>query len=182
MRPQKINKFSPHFSLTELIASSTAQRLDIRNIPGKKEQQNLKALCETCLEPIRIAYGRPIKINSGYRCYELNKRIGGSPNSQHTKGEAADLDIFAGEREDLRRGVARLCILAIELKLPFDQLILEDLNSPGCGWVHISHKREGKNRGEVRRKFYKGHQPKEFEGRYPLISPIMLIDMLQEYL
>lgn len=48
------------------------------------------------LEDLRELVGRPIKVNSGYRCAEHNKKIGGSKNSQHVQGTAADLAVPAG--------------------------------------------------------------------------------------
>ena len=52
---------------------------------------NIKALVDNVLDPLREAYGKPINVNSGFRCEKHNKEVGGVPNSQHVKGEAADI-------------------------------------------------------------------------------------------
>jgi uncharacterized protein YcbK (DUF882 family) len=83
---------------------------------------------------LRDAYGKPITINSGYRCAELNKKVGGVATSQHTKGQAADCGC------DDPLALARLII---ELGLPFDQMGLYPT------FVHLSYKRDGKNRGQI---------------------------------
>lgn len=78
------------------------------------------------LDEIRGGYGKPIYINSGYRCAELNKLVGGKPNSQHLKGEAADLRFDI----DLLNFIIQFC--------HFDQLIIE--KSKNSKWIHISFK------------------------------------------
>lgn len=90
-------KLTDHFSLSEFTRSSTADRLHINNtidlsVPsGQSVFKNLKNLCEQVLEPLREHFGIPVVICSGYRCPQLNKAVGGVPNSQHLKGEAADI-------------------------------------------------------------------------------------------
>ena len=76
-------KLSKHFSLKEVIKSETAVRKGIDNTPTEQIKHQLKAICETIMEPIRVHYGKPIRVTSGYRCIELNKSIGGSSRSQH---------------------------------------------------------------------------------------------------
>jgi zinc D-Ala-D-Ala carboxypeptidase len=125
-------RLSPHFILAEMIKSSTADRLGIDNVPGASEVESLRDLCENILEPIRAHYGIPLSPSSGYRSKELNDRIGGSPSSQHTKGEAVDFEI-PGHSNLL---VARW----VESHLPYDQLILEFFKKdvPSSGWIHVS--------------------------------------------
>lgn len=124
-----------HFTIKELTRSATAQRLGIDNTPPSTAVKALRALVDNVLDPLREAWGGPIMVNSGYRCPELNKIVGGTPNSQHQRGEAADITV--GSRSDNRR----LLALIKRLNLPVDQCIDEK----GCRWIHVSH-RTGRNR------------------------------------
>lgn len=124
-----------HFTIKELTQSATAQRLGIDNTPPSTAVKALRALVDNVLDPLREAWGGPIMVNSGYRCPELNKIVGGTPNSQHQRGEAADITV--GSRSDNRR----LLALIKRLNLPVDQCIDEK----GCRWIHVSH-RTGRNR------------------------------------
>ena len=142
-----MSKISKNFTWEEFTASDTAKRYGILNqITDWDVRDNIIALVENVLQPLRDAYGKPITINSGYRCAELNKKVGGVATSQHTKGQAADCGC------DDPLAFARLII---ELGLPFDQMGLYPT------FVHLSYKREcnGKNRGQVfYAKSYKGER------------------------
>lgn len=127
-----------HFTLGELCASTTADAQGIKNTPPLQETGNLKALAEQVLDPLREWYGKPIYVNSGYRCPQLNRLVGGATGSQHVKGEAAD--ITAGSREENRK-----LFECIRKNLDFDQLI----NEKDFTWVHVSFKRSGGNRKQV---------------------------------
>lgn len=120
-----------HFTIEELYASETAHKLGIDNTPSVQKMINLVYLAAYVLEPLRVAMNRPIKIGSGYRCEKLNKAVGGVYNSQHMKGQAADIcidgDIEFGKR----------IFNYIKDHLPFDQLIWEH-NKSGTYWVHVS--------------------------------------------
>lgn len=72
---------SKHFTLDEFIKSRTAVRLGIENFPTSEHLENLRDLVEQILEPLRVHYGRPVIITSGYRCEALNKAVGGAKNS-----------------------------------------------------------------------------------------------------
>ena len=124
-----------YFTIQELTRSATARRLDIDNTPPANAVIALHELVDQVLDPLRKAWGRPIHVNSGYRCPELNKIVGGTPYSQHQRGEAADITV--GNRSDNRR----LLALIKRLDLPVDQCIDEK----GCRWIHVSH-RTGRNR------------------------------------
>ena len=84
-------KLTEHFELSEFTRSATADRLHIDNTIPEELIPNLKNLCEQVLEPLREHFGTPVIISSGYRCPQLNKAVGGVTNSQHQKGEAADI-------------------------------------------------------------------------------------------
>ena len=136
-------KLTKNFSLEEMYRSDTAQRCDIDNKPQTEEVvENLRALCLEVLQPLRDHLGKPVVVSSGYRCKDLNKKVGGVENSQHLKGEAADIKVR--DREDLI-DVMRY----IMDETDFDQLIRE--KSGSTEWVHVSHKRNGNNRRMVLR-------------------------------
>lgn len=129
-----------YFTVAELVKSETAERKGIDNRLPKELLPNVQALIDKVLDPLREAYGKPIRVNSGFRCEALNKAVRGSNTSDHMKGRAADIVGTPNTPSENRR----LFNLAQELKLPFDQLIDEKHFS----WVHISY-REDNNRHQV---------------------------------
>ena len=132
-----------HFTMGELCASTTADAHGIKNTPPLQEAGNLKALADNVLDPLREWYGKPITVNSGYRCPQLNRLVGGAASSQHLKGEAAD--ITAGSREENRK-----LFEYIRENLPFDQLI--DERSDDGRWLHIGIRNlKGKQRRQMLR-------------------------------
>lgn len=133
-----------HFTIEEMYASATAKAKGIDNKPNVQQMINLVYLCAYVLEPLRVAMNEPIKIGSGFRCQKLNKAVGGVYNSQHMKGQAADLCIDG----DIEKG--KKWFNYIKDHLPFDQLIMEH-NSKGSYWVHVSfvYPDFGKNRRQV---------------------------------
>jgi hypothetical protein len=134
-----------HFTIEELYASDTAKRLGINNKPTIQKMINLVYLAAFVLEPLRVAMGRPINISSGFRCEQLNKAVGGVYNSQHLKGQAADINI------DGDMAFGRKVFDYIKNHLPFDQLIWEHNPKTGSYWVHVSfvYPDFGKNRRKV---------------------------------
>lgn len=133
-------QLSPHFKLSEFTKSDTAIRKRIDNTPGPEHAANLKKVCERILEPVRNRFGRPVRINSGYRGPALNAAVGGSSKSQHCNGMAVDFEIDGLPNPELAQWVADNC--------EFDQLILEFYDpkeGPNSGWVHASYN-EGNNR------------------------------------
>lgn len=132
-------KLSQHFDLSEFTRSESAKREGLDNTPTAEHLENLRALCEKVLEPIRLKYGS-INISSGYRGKMLNHFIGGSVNSDHCVGRAADLDM-----DDVGTGVTNKEIFEyIKDNLEFDQLI----NEFNYSWVHVGY-RQGANRKQV---------------------------------
>ena len=125
-----------YFTIDELTKSCTAERLGIDNTPDACIRLNLERLVKNVLDPLRMKYGQPIIVCSGYRCPELNKAVGGAGNSQHMKGQAAD--IYCANRSPV---INRLlaCVL-ISDNIPFDQLILEKVDELGFPqWLHVSY-------------------------------------------
>ena len=133
---------SKNFSLEELTASATAKAKGLRNEPGQTDVISLCALVHRVLQPLREAMGEPIKIGSGYRSLAVNRAVGGVSNSQHMRGEAADLCIDG----DLAKG--KKWFEWIRTHCEFDQLIWEH-NAKGTYWVHVSYRADGKNRRQV---------------------------------
>jgi zinc D-Ala-D-Ala carboxypeptidase len=125
-----------YFSYEELSKSNTAKRFKIDNRPNDDIKSQLKSLVENILDPLREAWGNPIIVDSGYRCPELNKRVGGAKNSQHMYGQAADIRTVSDKPEENKR----LLRLLLSLNLPFDKCISEYVNSKGePSWIHISY-------------------------------------------
>lgn len=130
-------EISKHISYDEATKSPTAIRNGISNIPTPGIIHSMETVAKECFEPLREWYGKPIKINSFYRCQVLNRLVGGSTTSQHVKGEAIDLD--AGSKEENKK-LFGWC----KSNLIFDQLI----NEYDFSWVHISYS-PGQNRNET---------------------------------
>lgn len=126
-------RLSDNFTLEEFLHSDMAVAKGIDNIPGDGVVENLTKLVTRVLQPLREKYGKPLSINSGYRCPELNKAVGGVATSQHVKGQAADVCV----------GNPR-ALLALLLKegLDFDQAILYPT------FLHLSYC-SGRNRKQV---------------------------------
>jgi hypothetical protein len=131
-------KLTTNFSLAELTASQTAARKGISNNPTAGQIDALKKLCESILQPIRNHYDAPVIVSSGYRSPELSIAIGSTINSQHCKGEAADIQVSGIDNKKLAE--------YIKNNLDFDQLILEfykEEEGPHSGWVHVSYVGKG---------------------------------------
>ena len=121
-----------NFTLEELLHSDYGESHNIENLATDDVVYNLTALAQDILQPLRDLYGKPIRVNSGYRCKQINDAVGSKDTSQHLKGQAADLDC------DDNKKLYEL----IRDNLPFDQLIDEKSMS----WVHVSYKPHGGNR------------------------------------
>lgn len=126
-----------YFTIAELCRSSHAEVHGIDNNPTEAVRLSLERLVDRVLDPVRERYGAPIRINSGYRCPAVNRLVGGAATSQHTLGEAADLNTGS------RSGNIKLYQI-IKENLVFDQLI----NEHDFSWVHVSY-REGRNRKQL---------------------------------
>lgn len=120
-----------YFQLSEFLRSSKARALSFDNLPSFEAVDNLRALRDNVLNPLREEYGQPIIVTSGYRCARLNAAVGGVANSQHLLGQAADIKAGRGGIDANRT----LFALIQGLGLPFDQLISEYNYS----WIHVSY-------------------------------------------
>lgn len=128
-----------YFKMEEFERSEKAKALRINNNIPVAAQIRIKDLVENVLDPIREYIRVPIRINSGYRCTELNKAVGGVNTSQHTKGEAADITTFS---PSLNAEIVKFVIDNII----FDQMIVYK------NFIHISYTHEYN-----RRQVLKGH-------------------------
>lgn len=118
-----------YFTIDELRRSATASRLGIDNTPPAGAVAALTALVVNLLDPLRRRWGMPLTVTSGYRCPALNRAVGGTSNSHHLRGMAADLT--TGDRTENRRLFQAL----LESGMPFTQLIDES----GFAWIHLSY-------------------------------------------
>ncbi len=137
-------KLTKNLSLQEMLKSRTATRLGLSNSPNEEHVKNMQALAENIFQPLRDYFGVPLHISSGYRSEALNKAIGGSKSSQHCKGEAMDIDRDGYSQPDNAQ-----IFEYIKNNLDFDQMIWEFGTQKNPEWVHVSHKRDGKNRAEL---------------------------------
>lgn len=135
-----------YFSIEELCHSDTATARQIDNTPAPAVRQKLQTLIDELLDPLRRAWGQPIRVSSGYRCPELNRAVGGVANSQHQTGEAADLT--TGTAAQNRQLFARIIEMQQSGRIDFDQLIWERGSAAGPDWIHLSYRR-GNNRRQV---------------------------------
>ena len=134
-------KISEHISYKEATRSATALRLSIDNTPNEYQLQNMEIVAKNVFEPLRKAVGGAIKINSFFRCEDLNKAIGGSSRSQHCQGRAIDIDDNYGHmtNNDMYK--------YIKENLDFDQLIFEFPDDNGnASWIHVSYVDADSNR------------------------------------
>ena len=149
-------KLSENLDLSEITRSESAKRNGISNTPTPEHIENLKALAEKIFQPIRDHFKKPIRISSGYRSKELNAKVGGSATSQHSKGQAIDLD---NDGTDITN---REIFDFVKDNLPFDQLIYEFGDDDNPDWVHISYNRNGQQRGQVLKAYKLNGQTKYF--------------------
>lgn len=140
-KKELIPNISEHITYKEATASNKAKQLGISNTPNEKELRAMKLLAEKVFEPLRKWYGKPIQVTSFFRSAKINKAIEGSATSQHSFGQAVDIDTVSDNRR---------LFDYIKDNLPFDQLIWEYGNDNAPDWVHVSYS-EVRNRKQVLR-------------------------------
>ncbi len=133
-------KLSEHFTLGEFTKSNSHP--EVYNIPSHEAIANMKRLCQW-LEVLRERAGTPIRINSGYRSPQLNRKIGGVANSNHLTGCAVDIRVSG--MEQLIRYAAILLDYAEESHQDFDELLIEK-NRYGAIWLHFAVRPSGNRR------------------------------------
>ena len=128
-----------HFSMSELLKSNTAEKLNIKNTPSIQALDCMLDVIYYVLNPARKHFNIPFIITSGYRCPELNNKVGGKDNSQHLKGQAADFIVNIIPLHDVFEWIKN--------NLEYDQLLFER-NSKGDVWIHVSYVK-GRNRKQA---------------------------------
>ena len=136
-------QISKHLELAELIRSESAKRAGISNMPTPEHIANLKKVADNVFEKIREHFGRPILISSGYRSIDLNKIIKGAQSSQHSTGEAIDIDMDGTDVTN------KEIFEFIKFNVSFDQLIWEFGTDKNPDWVHVSYESSGKQRKQI---------------------------------
>lgn len=136
-----MKNISEHITFDEATKSPTALRMGIENIPNEFQLKNMEIVAKACFEPVRNWYGKPIKINSFFRCPDLNKAVKGSKTSDHMQGKAIDMD--AGSKDENKK-IFDWC----KANLKYDQLLWEYGDDTGPDWVHISFN-IGNNRNQA---------------------------------
>jgi hypothetical protein len=129
-----MENISKNISYNEGMHSNTAIAKGIDNTPNEEVLVRMRLVAEKVFQPVRDWYGKPINVNSFYRCPKLNYAVGGATRSQHLKGEA--IDISAGSTEENRK-----IFNWIKDNLTYDQLIWEY----GGKWIHLSYKEGNRN-------------------------------------
>ena len=145
-------RLSRNFMLREFVNSSTAARKGINNKPTEIHLANLKKLIDNVIQPLRDKIG-PIRITSGYRSPALNRAIGGSSRSQHSKGMAADIQFVRDNEMDNKV----IFDTILEKELDFDQMI----NEFDYKWIHISYNQK-KNRKQVLEAYKDGNNKTKY--------------------
>jgi NADH dehydrogenase FAD-containing subunit len=135
-------QLSKNLSLAEVLRSESAKRNGISNTPTKEHLANLVSIALNVFQPIRDHFLVPIHISSGYRSLALNKAVGGSNTSQHSKGQALDIDM------DGTKITNKQIFDFIKDNIEFDQLIWEFGTDKNPDWVHVSYAK-GKNRKQI---------------------------------
>jgi NADH dehydrogenase FAD-containing subunit len=135
-------QLSKNLSLAEIVRSESAKRRNIKNTPTKEHLANLVSIALNVFQPIRDHFLVPIHISSGYRSLALNKAVGGSNTSQHSKGQALDIDM------DGTKITNKQIFNFIKDNIEFDQLIWEFGTDKNPDWVHVSYAK-GKNRKQI---------------------------------
>ena len=137
-----MKKISNHISYKEATHSNYAKQFGIENKPKAEHIKNMETLAEKVFEPLREWVDAPIKVNSFYRCEELNRGIKGSPRSSHLTGNAIDITTMGGKSNSEM-------FHYIKDNLDFDQLIWEYYNGDEPIWLHVSYKSKKANRKQV---------------------------------
>lgn len=136
-----------YFTLQELLKSDTAKRKGIDNTPSFEVVDHLRELTGKILDPLRVAWGKPIRVSSGYRCPKLNDAVKGSATSVHMIGYAADLQTsgsFNKFRDFVVEWFRSTCT-------KFDQILLERDAKTGAQWIHVGlFDNNGRQRGIVK--------------------------------
>lgn len=121
-----------NFTFKEMLHSDTAKIYGINNIPSNADiYDNILTAILNCYQPVRNYINKPMNITSGYRSLPLNVKLGGAPNSHHTKGQAIDFTVTGLTTKQIVDKV-------IGSGVPYTQLI-EEYGKDGSSWCHLSY-------------------------------------------
>ena len=118
-----------YFTIAELSKTSTG----IPNVPTEEHKRNLRLLVEKVLDPLRMVYGKPIYVNSGYRSPEVNKKVGGVANSMHLKGCAVDITTKS------RTYNLMLYYLLMWMTMYDEMKVTKVINEKDGKWLHVEY-------------------------------------------
>lgn len=141
---KEISLMSKYFNLLELCHSDTADELHIDNTPNDEVRANLDILMEL-LDKIREKWKSPIYVTSGYRCPQLNKKVGGAAHSQHILGQAADIKAKNKKNRELFYLIKSM-VQSGEIEV--GQLIWEYGTDKAPKWIHVSTP-DGKHHNQI---------------------------------
>jgi hypothetical protein len=138
---------SEHIDYATAIRSDAAKRAGLNNYFTPEQLGRMKIIAEKVYEPLVKHFKQPVYISSFFRSKEVNKLVGGTPDSQHLSNNGSAMDLDA----DMNPGISNKQVFDyIKDLLDHDQLILEDIRPDGTiGWVHVSYTSKEKNRHEV---------------------------------
>lgn len=137
-------QFPKYFTSYELLHSTTAQARKIENIPSWEQMDSLNRLAIEILDPVRVHYGKPISVTSGFRSAALNAAVKGAKNSQHMKGEAADIT----SKENTKAKNKLLFDLMVSMVRDGIITVGQLINEKNYSWIHVSLP-DGKHRNEI---------------------------------
>lgn len=120
-----------YFTIKELTKSATAEKYKLENLATNEVVENLTKLTELVLDPLREAWGKPVKLTCAYRSKEVNSKVGGHPNSHHTYGCAADIVCLAQDQDRMMK------ILIANPNVDLCQ------NYPDRNFIHVNIARPG---------------------------------------
>ena len=141
-------------NISKYISYKEAVKTNVRhakNIPNADQLSAMRYVATRVFDPVREFVGGALYVSSFFRSAMVNKAIGGSTTSQHCKGEAIDIDC-----DVFGNGTNKEVFEYIKENLPFDQLIWEFGDSNNPAWVHVSLRRDNRNRGQVLKAISKG--------------------------
>ena len=142
-----MENISKNVTYAEAVKSQTAERLGIQNIPDAAKLKNMQRIAAAIFEPVRrdVAGNKPLSVTSFFRSEDTNAAAGGTPLSQHCKGEAMDIDA-----DVFGNGTNAQIFDYIQNNLEFDQLIWEFGDTRNPAWVHVSLKAKNNRKQTLR--------------------------------
>lgn len=129
-----MTQLTRNFTLDEFTRSNTAKQNNINNTIPQEYYDNMYSVVNL-LQIIRDNWNAPLIISSGYRCPELNKKVGGASNSDHVYGAAVDFHTVSNTREDNHKLWNMITCMHKLGKLPQFRQLINEYNDK---WIHVS--------------------------------------------